>query len=177
MGKFKINDKVIVKSTGEKGVVMAREVIPIEGSKQVRVEYIVRTGNGFKHWKVYNKDEIETIQKSKPNNGEYIKVFDVVDGYKITIYTKVTNDWGPFGKMKDLRLGYSIYNPSDKYDEKIGIKIARDRAKKSPFCSMRSGFSGEFNEMTVKGIMDAKADYIKNNFDKFINKRFSHKAV
>ena len=35
---------------------------------------------------------------------------------------------------------------------------------------MCSDFNGEFNVATVEAIMDVKADYIKNNFDKFINK-------
>ena len=35
---------------------------------------------------------------------------------------------------------------------------------------MYSTFNGEFNAATVEAIMDVKADYIKNNFDKFINK-------
>ena len=35
---------------------------------------------------------------------------------------------------------------------------------------MSSSFNGEFNAPTVEAIMDVKADYIKNNFDNFINK-------
>lgn len=35
---------------------------------------------------------------------------------------------------------------------------------------MYSTFNGEFNAATVETIMDVKADYIKNNFDKLINK-------
>ena len=35
---------------------------------------------------------------------------------------------------------------------------------------MYSTFNGEFNDATVEIIMNVKADYIKNNFDKFINK-------
>ena len=35
---------------------------------------------------------------------------------------------------------------------------------------MYSSFNGEFNAATVEAIMDVKADYIKNNFDKFIKK-------
>ena len=31
-------------------------------------------------------------------------------------------------------------------------------------------FNGEFNDATVETIMNVKTDYIKNNFDKFINK-------
>ena len=36
---------------------------------------------------------------------------------------------------------------------------------------MYSSFNGEFNNAaTVEAIMNVKTDYIKNNFDKFINK-------
>ena len=45
MSKLKINDKVIVKESGKTGVVKGRDVVGLPDGK-VRVEYIVKTGDG-----------------------------------------------------------------------------------------------------------------------------------
>jgi hypothetical protein len=170
--KFKINEQVRIKANGNLGIIKGREVIPIENTNHVKVEYIVKVGNGFANWQSFNKKEIEPISKEGEENRVYSKVYDVVDGYKITIYAKVNNmDNWLFDNNKELRIGYSIYSPEDKYEPSVGLKIARKRSRLSPFCLLRSPFHGEFNEGTVISIMDAKADYIKNHFDNFINRR------
>lgn len=170
--KFKVDDRVRVIATGEIGTVKGRDVIPVEGSKRVKIEYIVKVGNGFNNWKSYSKKELETVRTEEEEPRVYTKVYDVVDGYKVTMYAKVDNMRTPWDtKERVLSIGYSIYNPSDIYDENLGIKIARRRSKSSPFCLMFSEFNGEFNASTVNAIMDVKADYIKNNFDKFINRK------
>ena len=174
MAKFKVNDSVRVIATGEIGTVKGREVIPVEDSKRVKIEYIVKVGKGFENWKTYSKKELETVRTEKEEPRVYTKVYDVVDGYKVTMYAKVDNRRTPWPwdtKERVLSIGYSIYSPADAYDENLGIKIARHRSKSSPFCLMFSEFRGEFNASTVNAIMDVKADYIKNNFDKFINRK------
>lgn len=168
--KFKINDRVRVKATGEVGTVKGREISPVEGTKRVNIEYIVRTGDGFSNWKSYTKTELEPIHKNDGEKRVYTKVYDVVDGYKITMYTKVDATRFLLSKERTLRMGYAIYSPEDEYDEERGIRIARKRSRTSPFCHMESSFSGEFNEATVIALMDVKADYIKNNLDKFIKR-------
>ena len=169
--KFKINDRVRVKATGEIGTVKGREVSPVEGTKHINIEYIVRTGDGFSNWKSYNKAELEHIHKENEEKRVYTKVYGVVDGYKITMYTKVDTIRYLLSKERTLRMGYAIYCPEDKYDKELGVRIARRRSRTSPFCYLTSRFSGEFNEATVFALMDVKADYIKNNLDKFIKRR------
>lgn len=169
MAKFKVNDRVRIIATGEVGTVKGRDIIPIEGSKRVKIEYIVKIGNGFDNWKSFSKNEIQSMKKEKKEPRVYTKVYDAANGFKITMYGKVDiQEW--LGRERVLRIGYAIYNPHDKYDEAHGIRIARKRSLTSPFCIMYSTFNGEFNAATVEAIMDVKADYIKNNFDKFINK-------
>ena len=167
MAKFKVNDRVRIIATGEIGTVKGRDIIPIEGSKHVKIEYIVKMGNGFDNWKSFSKNEIQSMKKEKKEPRVYTKVYDVVDGFKITMSGKV-DTW--FGMGRHLRIGYAIYNPEDEYNETHGIRIARKRSRTRPFCLMSSDFNGEFNAATVEAIMNVKADYIKNNFDKFINK-------
>ena len=65
---------------------------------------------------------------------------------------------------------YAIYSHENEYNEAYGIRIACKCSHTSPFCLMCRDFNGEFNAATVEVIMDVKADYIKNNFDKFIKK-------
>lgn len=172
MAKFKVGDKVIV--NGNEGVVKGREMTKVDGDdKRVKITYIVRTvdANGDPMWASYDKKDLLPYPQNVGKPEEYIKVYDVVDGYKITLYGKVERkkSWN----YNELSIGYSIYSPKDEFDEKQGVKIARHRSRTRPFCQMDSSFNGEFNSLTVSNIMDAKADYIKNNFDKFINKRFN----
>lgn len=169
--KFKINDRVRIKATGDVGTVKGREVLPIEGSKRVNIEYVVKLGDGFSNWKPFSKTELEPIRKEVNERRVYTKVYDVVDGYKITMYTKVDIDkFCILGKEYKLRMGYAIYSPEDVYVYDRGVRIARKRSRTSPFCHIESSFSGEFNEATVNALMDVKADYIKNNLDKFIKR-------
>lgn len=168
--KFKVNDRVRVIATGEVGTVKGREVTNVDGTVRVKIEYIVKTGEGFNGWKAYNKKELELVRKEVEEPRTYHKVYDVVDGFKITMYTKVDNVPNWIGGGRTLRMGYSIYSPEDVYDEAKGVKIARKRSKVCPFCRMESDFKGEFNADTVFALMDVKADYIKNNFDRFIKR-------
>lgn len=174
MAKFKVGDKVIVNQSEEEGVVKGRELTKVDGDdKRIKITYIVRTKDvsGNVMWASYDKKELSPYPQNVRRTEEYIKTYDVVDGYKITLYGNVyrKKSWND----NVLSVGYSIYNPKDEFNEKQGIKIARHRSRTSPFCQMSSSFNGEFNSLTVNSIMDAKADYIKNNFDKFINKRFN----
>lgn len=172
MAKFKVNDRVRVIATGEVGTVKGRDITPEEGTKRVKIEYIVKVGEGFNNWKSYSKKEIEVVRNKVEEPRVYTKEYDVVDGYKILMYTKVENYRGPFdSKGRILNMGYSIYSPADEYNQERGIKIARKRSRSCPFCRMGSEFNGEFNADTVVALMDVKANYIKNNFDKFINRR------
>lgn len=184
--KFKIDEHVRVKATGEIGVVKGREIVPVGTDKKIRVEYVVKTDEGFDNWKVYAKNDLEKIHEKTEEARVYTKIYDVVDGYKIMMYSKVDNfKYGdvlaglseyvdeedlPVRTGRLLTMGYAIYNPSDEYNPEFGFRIARKRARTSPFCSMTSLFNGEFNGATVNALMDVKADYIKNNFDRFIKR-------
>lgn len=176
MAKFKVGDKVIVNG-GEQGIVKGREMTKVDGDdKRIKITYIVRTvdANGDAKWASYDKKELSPYPQNVKQSEEYVKVYDVVDGYKITLYGNVRRI--KYWNNNKLSIGYSIYSPKDEFNEKQGVKIARHRSRTSPFCQMYSEFNGEFNSLTVNNIMDAKADYIKNNFDKFINKRFNKKS-
>lgn len=181
MSKLKTNDKVIVKATGKVGVIKGRDMIDL-GDGRVKVEYIVKTDNGFENWNTYSKNELEKIRPTNEKNGIPTLVVDAPNGYKVTLVALVTNEhvmkdsydeegyYTPYWrKGKDLKIGYAIYNPEDEYDYDFGVRIATHRAKKSPFCHLISDFNGEFNTETVNALLHVKADYIVRNIKNFIS--------
>ena len=180
MSKLKINDKVIVKESGKTGVVKGRDVVELPDGK-VRVEYIVKTGNGFENWGTFKKNELEKILAVKTEKAVPTLVIDAPNGYKITLVAIVRNEriwkdafdkdgyYSPYArKGKDLTIGYAIYNPNDIYDPDMGIRIATHRAKTSPFCHLISDFNGEFNKETVEALLNVKGNYIVKNIEHFV---------
>lgn len=182
MSKFKVNEAVRIKATGEEGVVKAREVVSIDAkTKHTTIQYIVKTGDGFSNWKAYNKKELAKYPTNVENpDAKYIKkVYDLPNGYKLTLvglaetvkeYTFNADDEPITTRAKTLNIGHAIYNPNDEYNERFGFRIAKNRIKTRPFAHLYSEFTGEFNYDTVVAIMDAKAKYIAENSERFITK-------
>ena len=182
MSKFKINDKVIVKENGKVGIIKGREIKELPEGK-VRIEYIVKTGEGFDNWNAYLKNELEKVKTIKTEKKLPIFVVDAANGYKVTLAAVVCNktvwkdsvdEFGMFDtyprKGKELSIGYAIYNPNDEYDQDLGVRIATHRAKKSPFCHMVSDFNGEFNHKTIMSLLKVKGNYIADNLEHFIKR-------
>jgi len=182
MSKIKINDKVIVKQSGKIGVVKGREVCNLPDGK-VKIEYIVKTDEGFENWLSLPKKELEKVVPVKTEKAVPTLVVDAPNGYKVTLVAIVRNEtvwkdsfdengyYSPYArKGKDLTIGYAIYNPSDEYDPDMGIRIATHRAKTSPFCHLISDFNGEFNKETINTLLKVKGDYIVKNIEHFVTK-------
>lgn len=180
MSKLKIGDNVIVKETGNVGVVKGREIIPTEGLKN-RIEYVVRTGNGFENWKAYSKNELEKLPVKEPSKKVYPKlVIETEGGYKVTVvalidskenidYIYEDEDFLPIcSRTYRLRIGYSIYNPCDDYDEAIGERIALHRAKTDWFSCIHTRSKAEFTKETVSALLYTKGRYIADNIKKFV---------
>lgn len=189
MSKFKVNERVVSVDGGKIGVIKARETV--HDGKNTTVKYMVSFGEGMDNWKIMTKNQISKIHKPKKEQC-YTKVVKLSDGkvltfvattFKIQYDAEVSvpeeflidteyEDSPESVKMpitkkgKVLNIGFSIYNGSDEYDEKIGYKYAKARCKKKPYVSMMSTFGGEFNQLTVDKIIEAKADYIENHLSK-----------
>ena len=82
-----------------------------------------------------------------------------VDGYGPTDYLGTVN--------KVLRLGVSICNPIDAFDEKVGMRKAVARAHNSRPV-LYSSNSGAINTGVVKALLTQEAQYLKNNPENFI---------
>lgn len=180
MSKLKINDKVIVKESGKTGIVKGRDVVNLSDGK-VRIEYIVKTGDGFGNWGTFKKSELEKVVPNKEKKPVRTLVVDAPNGFKVTLVAVLRNEevWkdgfdedGFYTaykrKGKDLTIGYAIYNPNDVYNPDMGIRIATHRAKVSPFCHLVSDFSGEFNKETINALLTVKGEYIAKNIKDFV---------
>jgi hypothetical protein len=173
MAKFKINQKVVRNSDGAIGKVKAKEVE--RNNKTTVIKYLVDFGGGMENWQVVTRKEISTIVNDNSGDDYQVGYYQLGDNKVLTMVANVSNvssyDEDEFEiykvKYKVLSIGFSIYNGTDEFDQKIGIKIAKHRCKHNPFTRMASLFSGEFPQSTVSAIMDDKAKYIIRNIDKF----------
>ena len=65
--------------------------------------------------------------------------------------------------VKGLKIGYSICNPADKFDEKLGITIAVGRARKSAEYALLASEPGFINTPLVQAFLHQEAEYFKYN--------------
>ena len=65
-----------------------------------------------------------------------------------------------------LGIGFSICNPTDEYNEEIGLKIAVSRAEhKDNNLTLVANTTGLINTPMVKALLEQEATYFKNNPD------------
>lgn len=65
--------------------------------------------------------------------------------------------------IKGLKLGFSICNPSDEFDEKLGTTIAVGRARKSAGYALFASEPGFINTQLVRAFLAQEAEYFKHN--------------
>lgn len=68
---------------------------------------------------------------------------------------------------KVIRLGISICNPTDTFDEKVGVLKAAARAHDAKPALYASN-PGVINTKVVKALLEQEAEYLKNNPENFI---------
>ena len=68
---------------------------------------------------------------------------------------------------KGIRIGISICNPEDKFDEKVGTLKAIARAKRSNIALYASD-KGYINTALVRAFLQQEAEYLKNNPEQYI---------
>ena len=178
MAKFNVNQSVIRVSDGKYGVIRAREVKSVENYTDVK--YLVDFGDGIEKWVVCNKKDIVALPRETKKPEYIVKTYEAGDRKVVTMaaYVEIVKNEGGFvdefgdylpytSKGKILSIGFSIYNGTDDFDQKVGEKFAKHRCKTNPFTTIASSFTGEFNKETIEAIMDVKAKYIIENIDRF----------
>ena len=95
----------------------------------------------------------------------------VSEAFEVSPFVAVANDpmfASQIGTVKKgVRLGISICNPKDTFDEKVGVLKATARAKNSEI-SLYSSEAGQINTKLVRAFLEQEAEYLKNNPDKYI---------
>lgn len=64
---FKIGTQVRVKETGEIGIIKGREHITNQENDHVRIEYVVKLGEGMDNWKSFSRRELENYTTENSN--------------------------------------------------------------------------------------------------------------
>lgn len=65
--------------------------------------------------------------------------------------------------VKGLKLGFSICNSTDEFNEKLGITIAVGRARKSAEYALLASEPGFINTKLVRAFLEQEAEYFKHN--------------
>lgn len=165
--KFKNGDKVIVKATGEMGVVKGRDIIKNDKDKRIVVQYIVKVGDGIHNWKAFDKKELKAVESNIEQYPKYhLREYTNKDGRKVTLMGIV--DKMPFDEnMRVFSIGHALLHPNDEENPNMGRKIAKGRAKTRPIGYYMSFYKNDFDNDTVDAIMKRKSDYIFDNIEKF----------
>lgn len=162
--KLKVGQNVRVKETGEIGVIKGREVIPMQ-DKHIKVQYVIKLGEGIANWKAFDKKDIELVVSNK---NEYPKMYTkryTQDGRDLTLVGIVDKD---FYNMKNFVIGHALRHPHDEVNMTLAYRIAKRRAWHRPVCNIVSYLKGEFKDETVNALMDVKAKYIFEHLENFV---------
>lgn len=76
--------------------------------------------------------------------------------------------------VKGLKLGFSICNPTDTFNEEMGITIAVGRARKNAEYALAASSHGYINTKLVQAFLEQEAEYFKHNPEYQI-KGYKHK--
>lgn len=76
--------------------------------------------------------------------------------------------------VKGLKIGFSICNPTDTFNEEMGITIAVGRARKNAEYALVASSHGYINTKTVQAFLEQEAEYFKHN-PEYLIKGYKHK--
>ena len=114
---------------------------------------------------------IAAVSSMLPKNGEELGVEDYLQNevyHEVGIYIE---DYGTEDYLctvtKALRLGVSVCNPADEFNEKAGALKAISRARNSRPVLL-SVDPGTINTKVVRALLEQEAEYLKGNPEKLI---------
>lgn len=85
----------------------------------------------------------------------------VADGFVGPVFSPIDE------VVKAIKVGISICNPLDEFDEELGVAKAVGRARKA-IPSIWTKEKGYINSKTVMALLTSEADYLKKNPEKYI---------
>lgn len=87
--------------------------------------------------------------------------------YPMVMYIDGDTAEGDISVRTGLKIGISICNPVDRFDERVGIKAALARAENAD-CVLYSEHPGQLGNDVINAYLKQEAEYVKNNPAKFI---------
>lgn len=103
----------------------------------------------------YPEDKIDEEEKNTTITYEVVEYNEWDSDYKDVV-------------VKSLRLGVSICNPTDTFNERAGKEKAVHRAKNSKKNALYSTEKGYISSRVVRAMLEQEAHYIKTNPGKYI---------
>lgn len=70
--------------------------------------------------------------------------------------------------VKGVKVGYSICNPIDEFDEDLGVTIAVGRARKNSEWALFATQPGYINTKVVQAFLEQEANYLAENPERYI---------
>lgn len=104
----------------------------------------------------YPEDKVDEEEKNTTMTYEVVEYSEWDSDYKDTV-------------VKSLRLGVSICNPTDTFNERAGKEKAVHRAKNSKKNTLYSTDKGYISSRVVRAMLEQEAHYVKTNPGKYIN--------
>lgn len=115
---------------------------------------------------------IAAVSSLLPRNGEELEMHDDYADKEVTHEVAIyVEDYGTDDYLcnvtKALRLGISMCNPTDEFDEKVGALKAIARARENE-PALLSVDPGTINTKVVRALLEQEAEYLKHNPENFI---------
>lgn len=115
---------------------------------------------------------IAAVSSLLPRNGKELGMGDNFEERSVTHEVGIfVEDYGTEDYLcnvtKALRLGISMCNPTDEFDEKVGALKAIARARENG-PALLSVDPGTINTKVVRALLEQEAEYLKHNPENFI---------
>lgn len=137
-----------------------------------RINYLVDSFVDYKG--VEHKFVVAAVSSTLPKTGEELGEIECYRDSEVThevnIYVEDYGTWDYLGIIgKVVRLGVAICNPTDVFNEQVGMRKAVARARNNePAIYANIDNMGVINTELVKALLKQEAGFIKENPDAFI---------
>lgn len=93
---------------------------------------------------------------------------DTSVSYEMVEYNEWDSEYTGIYLVKSLRLGVSICNPVDEFNERAGTEKAINRAKNNKKPALFATEHGYINSKVVRAMLEQEAHYVRTNPGKYI---------
>lgn len=126
------------------------------------VDQFVDANGDTRHFVIAAISEVlpTTVGEMNPDEDEDFRDMEV--SHEVVAYDKYDANTVDV-VVKGLKLGFAICNPSDTFNEQLGITIAVGRARKNASYALYATEAGFINTKLVHAFLEQEAEYFKHN--------------